>query len=505
MPENENGIVPENEEKNVPGGPDQKKRFGVKQVLMAVIILAVVGSLVQVVVRTGGFGGALSTTGDRGGAKKSETHEAQRPEGRPTKEVNFGSKQPIIVVGQGRAAPGGKVTVQGAGFSAMATVDLRLEGGQKPGAAGKPAATVKSDETGAFAAQVRLPQNSGSAPTTVVAQERGGTAKKPGKTAEAQVISGGGIGTVAINKAVGKPGDVVSLSGRGFTAGEPIAVYWGRVTGEPVTTLRADSSGGIGQASIKVGVAPVGPSTLVLVGQKSKITATAPFQMLGLYPTVKSTPWAVKAAQKLTVSARGFAPDERVLIYINSASGVPAFTSNADGRGRIQDVAFEVPFGLKGKQSLLLVGEQSRAKANSAFRVMPYTPSAEPSTYGGRAGTTLSFYVSGFAPNEEVALYVGGNESGGGRKIATFQVDSRGKAGPAGSYRLTAADESGVTFKLVGLKSGSTAQAGINNSKGGGGGGGGGGGDQGGDQGGGGGDQGGDQGGNQGDQGTQGQ
>ncbi|MGO4429354.1 hypothetical protein AB4Z54_64130, partial [Streptomyces sp. MCAF7] len=101
----------------------------------------------------------------------------------------------------------------------------------------------------------------------------------------------------------------------------------------------------------------------------------------------------------------------------------------------------------------------------SGFTVLPYSPSAEPSTFGGKAGTTLSFYCSGFAPNETVTVYAGSG-SVAGRKIAVFQVDGRGKAAAVGSYRITTADENGVSFKLIGSKSGGVAKAGINNTSG---------------------------------------
>jgi hypothetical protein len=466
VPENEERDVPENEEKGVPGVPEKKKkRFGLKSVLLAVVALAVVGSLVQVVLRSSGFGGALSTTGEQEGPKKPGAEEkVEKP--KKEKTVKLGDKRvprqsgPIIVINPGLVAPGGKAMVQGAGFDAKATVDLLLKT-KKSAAKGKTIATVKSDRNGSINAAFRTPETGSGKPTVLVAQQRGG-----GKVAEAKLVSGGGIGTVRISKAAGKPGDAVSLSIRGFSPGEQIKVYWGRTTGTPVATLTADGSGGIGRADIKVGVAPTGNSTLVLVGKKSKTTATAPFQMLGLYPAVKSSPYALKSAQRLSVSAKGFAPNERVLFYINSAGGVPAFTANADANGNVGTVSFTVPFGLKGKQSLTVIGDQTRAVVRAGFQVMPYTPTAEPSAYGGRAGTTLSFYVTGFAPNEKVTLYAGGTEGGGGKKISTFQVDGRGKADAAGAYKITKADEGGVSFRLIGHKSGSTAEAGVNNTKG---------------------------------------
>ncbi|WP_246203513.1 hypothetical protein [Streptomyces tailanensis] len=466
MPEN-----PENRDKDIPESPEEneqappgetggmKRWFTWKKLLMIAIALVVVGSLVQVIAKSGGFGGALNTTGDNAENKKSAPKEIKTPSQKP-KTVELGDQKipqasgPIIVVNPGLVTPGGKATVEGAGFDAKSTVDLFLKTSAKQ-SEGKGLATAKTDRTGSINTQIAVPENV-SKGAILVAQQRDAD-----KVAEAQLVSGGVVGSVKINKAVGKPGDSVSLSIRGFGAGEKIDVFWGRVGGKPDASLTADGSGGMGRVDVKVGVAPTGASTLILVGEKSQTTATAPFQILGLYPTLKSSPYALKAGQQISVSAGGFAPAERVLYYINNASGVPAFTATADANGNVGSVSFDVPFGLEGEQSLTAIGDRTRAVVRTGFQVMPYTPTAEPSTYSGKAGTSVSFYVTGFAANETVTLYAGG-PNGDAKKITTFQVDAKGEAEAVGSYPVTKADEGGVAFKLVGSKSGGEAKASIN-------------------------------------------
>lgn len=445
-------------------GGGKRKRVSWKTVLLGIVAIAILGSLVKMVAG-GGLGNALNSSGGGSAQKKSKTQEQEiRPTTKP-KTIKLGNQRvpqasgPIIVINPGLVAPGGKASVEGGGFAPKSTVDLLLKT-KRSGAKGRPIRTVRTDKHGSLYANFTMPESLGGRPGTLVAQQRGG-----GRTAQAELISGGAIGTARINKMVGRPGDVVSISARGFKPGEQINVFWGRTTGTPVARLRTDTSGGVGRADIRVGVAPTGQSTLVLVGQQSKTTATAPFQMLSLYPAIKSSPYALKAGQRIRLSGNRFAPNERVLVYINATSGLPAFTTQANSFGQIRDVAFDVPFGLKGRQSLTAIGDQSRAVVRSGFTVLPYSPSAEPSTFGGKAGTTLSFYCAGFAPNETVTVYAG-NGSVAGRKIAVFQVDGRGKAAAVGSYRITSADENGVSFKLIGSKSGGVAKAGINNTSG---------------------------------------
>ncbi len=287
---------------------------------------------------------------------------------------------------------------------------------------------------------------------SVVAQQAGG-----GKTATASLASPGGVGTASIvGKAAGRPGSVVTVNATGFGPGETVNVYWGRVSGTPATTLIANTSGGV-RSTVKVGIAPVGPTTLVLVGQRTKTTATAPYLMLGLYPSTTAHPWAIRAGHSMTFTGSGYAPSEQVLIYLNANRGVPALTPTANSYGDFS-VSFVVPFGLKGVQHLTAIGDQSRAGVTSAFTVLPYMPSAQASTYGALPGTTVSFYAKGFAANEVVEVFTGGGD-GKGTLITAFRVNAQGAASAQGSYVVPSGVGPAVIFTLVGQQSGGTATA----------------------------------------------
>src|SRR5205085_4216268 len=52
-------------------------------------------------------------------------------------------------------------------------------------------------------------------------------------------------------------------------------------------------------------------------------------------------------------------------------------------------VSFIAPYQLKGRQTLNLIGEQSRATASSGLQIMPFSPQAQPSTWGGMPGTSM--------------------------------------------------------------------------------------------------------------------
>jgi hypothetical protein len=369
----------------------------------------------------------------------------------PTPTVTLGGHRvaatsgPSIVLDPGLVAPGGQVGVDGSGFTPGSSVVVWLRPGHSD--KGTVVAHGKTARDGTFIATFSMPAYGAGNGGSVVAQD------VDGKTATANLIAAGGVATAKIvGKDAGHPGNRVTVTATGFGPGEPVNVYWGRVSGTPAATVTADSSGGIGPTSIPVGVAPVGNTTLVLVGQRTRTTATVPYLMLGLYPSTAMHPYAIRAGGSVTFTGNGFAPSEQVLIYLNGSGGVPAMTTTANSTGGFS-VNFVVPFGLKGRQSLTAIGNESRAAARNGFLVMPYMPSVQASTYGALPGTTVSFYAKGFAANEVVLVYTDG------KLVTAFRVTSQGTASAAGSYVVPSGVANAIYFKMVGQQSGGTATA----------------------------------------------
>jgi hypothetical protein len=361
---------------------------------------------------------------------------------------------PMILANPGMVSPGGMVTIDGSGFTPGSSVSVFLKEGNS---GAKMMGTGKAAKWGTVTVVFRMPSTMTGQSSTVIAQQNGGAAK----TAQAQIMTPLGIGQVVIDgKSAGKPGQKVTISATGFGHGEKVNVYWGRVAGTPVTTLTASPAGGVGQATVPVGIAPVGPTTLVLVGQTTHTTATAPYQMLGLYPSVVPHPYAVRAGHPVTVTGTGFAPNEQVLFYLNAAGGQPALAETASAGGTMS-LSFMVPFGLKGAQTLIAVGDESRASVDSGFTVLPYNPTAQASTYGAMPGTNISFYATGFAKNEVVEVYTGRGKGANGTLVTAFRVNSKGSAANAGNYILPNGGGA-TTFTLVGQLSGGVAVAKVN-------------------------------------------
>ena len=431
------------------GRPPGKKKFNWKAVIGVVIAAVVIWQIFNVL---------TSNSGKQASSSNSATSPAAPSVApTPTPTVTLGGHPvaagsgPAIVLNPGLVAPGGNVEVSGSGFDPGNKVSVYLKQSGKAGKAVKSTlvASAKTAKWGIFSAGFRMPSTVNTSNATVEAVEAGGK-----KTATASLAAPGGVGTASIiGKAAGQPGATVTVNATGFGPGEPVNVYWGRTSGTPTARLTADSAGDI-RAPIKVGIAPVGPTTLVLVGQRTKTTATAPYLMLGLYPSTVPHPYALKAGHNMTFTGHGFAPNEQVLIYLNANRGVPALTAKASGQGSFS-VSFVVPFGLKGKQQLTTTGNESRATASTGFTVEPYMPSAQASTYGALPGTTVSFYAKGFAANEVVLVYA--NTVHGKQLVTAFRVNSQGSAAGAGSYVIPSGVGPQLIFSMVGQKSGGVA------------------------------------------------
>ncbi|GII21597.1 hypothetical protein [Planosporangium mesophilum] len=377
-----------------------------------------------------------------------------------TAEVNgvkvLGSGAPIVTVDPGIVRPDMPVTIVGAGFDPGSKIDIVMTTGTGKKAKTTPLATATGDRYGSFYTTIKFPSNSTATDTStrdITAQQRG--AKKVAKS-QAQ-LAAGAAGVAKLSAVVGRPGDTVTLTVSGFSPGEELAVYWGRINGTPGAVLKADSHGAVTKVPIKVGVSAVGTTSVVIVGQKSGAAASLPFQVLKLYPSIALKPYAVKAMNPVGFSGKGFVPEERVLVRLNSAGGAPIMALQTDGAGAFKSGGFIVPYQLKGAQRLVFTGELSGATVSSSFSVLPYMPMARTSTYGGSPGTSISFYGSGFGANEAVHVYAAKGKGAKPQLVGAFRTDAAGGARAVGRYTIPGDAGDAVLFTLVGQRSGGTA------------------------------------------------
>ena len=364
-------------------------------------------------------------------------------------------RQAFILLNPATVRPGSSVGVTGSGFDAGAQIDFTLK--RKKDDKGQEIGFVQTDKGGNFGGfSFTVPDTFTSGNFILAARQHDGkheTWAIGHLTANSPVVT---FGTQ-----VGKPGDTIAFSMKGFAPREEVKVYWNSLGSRPVATLQMDEGGGLLSGSIPVPFGAVGNNSFIFMGDKSQSPVTMPFLMLNLYPVVSVSSYAAKADTVLTFSGNGFGPDERIRVYLNSIQSSPIGIIEADDTGTFANAgSFLIPFELKGKNSFVLIGEQSQAPATVSFDVLPYTPYAEASTYGGRPGTTITFYGQGFARQEVVHVFVGRGQGSAGEEVTCAKTDSFGSLVSGGSYTIPHDARPGkLSFVLVGSKSKAEAVA----------------------------------------------
>lgn len=359
----------------------------------------------------------------------------------------------LILLNPGVVRQGVSMGVTGTGFRPRATIDVLVK--QRRSDIGQPISLAHTDKYGNFYDNLTVPQTLSSGPFFIEAHERNSN-----RVALAAGVVAGGAPQLKLSDQVGQPGELITVSIHGFSPYEKINVFWNTMIGQPFMTLQADGGGGVGQATVQVPFGAKGVNTFLFVGAKSLSMVAAPFDLLSLYPTVKLSNYALRADHQLNFSGSGFGPGERVLVYLNNTMGQPMAVLQTTQNGKFTNATgFYIPFNLKGRQTLIFLGEESRASVAVSWTVLPYMPNAQASTYGGLPGTTVSFYASGFAKQEVVHVYVGHTQGNAGNMVSCFRTDDRGNAVAAGSYVIPGDAQGKLAFMLVGAKSGGTATA----------------------------------------------
>jgi Fe2+ transport system protein FeoA len=119
---------------------------------------------------------------------------------------------------------------------------------------------------------------------------------------------------LVISQPKGFPGALRSLTGSGFTPGEPIKVFWNGLGGALIATTTANAAGALGAGTaltFRVPTAPAGRYGLFAVGQASGRTA---FAALDVVPAVRISPTSGAAGSSAVVSGKGYGAQEQVTV-----------------------------------------------------------------------------------------------------------------------------------------------------------------------------------------------
>ncbi len=285
------------------------------------------------------------------------------------------------------ATPGTSITFSGSGFGPNESVSLML------GTSTSALATATADSTGAFTmlGPVNLPYGS-----TANYRIAGGTS---GASASVPVTLAGFYPTISPSSYYSNPGGIITLTGSGFAANEPVVVTIGGVP----TTTTTNGTGGFVINNVQAPATPNTPATISGVGQLSGASTSFTMAIGQYYPSITPSLWYSFPGDSITFNGSGFAPNEVVTV-----SGAGSGTVITDSLGNFTGYSATLPtsnatFNFTGNKSIttfpltIALGERFSA---IWFDV-----------YWANGGTALKIFGAGYGSNETVNITYGASNT----------------------------------------------------------------------------------------------
>jgi len=232
-----------------------------------------------------------------------------------------------------------------------------------------------------------------------------------GATSGPLVVTVNGVQAPAINFTINaninlsaptsSPQTVDSLSGQGFAANEPVAVYLNGVNGSLLASSSADSSGKLPATNLTIPTLPAGNYLVLAVGQNSHITAGT---TLSLVPSLSTSVGTVKPSQIITLTGLGFAAYDSIQVQLDNNSrnvGSLSCDNNGTCSGSVTMPGYSV---VQGLHLLVAMSTSSGLAAEAPITFVPGI-----SIYPTKGGPGTTIYLSGaaFTANETVQVYWG--------------------------------------------------------------------------------------------------
>ena len=185
--------------------------------------------------------------------------------------------------------------------------------------------------------------------------------------------------TIALDTYYAKPGQEVGFTGAGFIAGERVTVSLGPAMAQ-LASVQATGTGAISGVLAIPALAP-GAYTLTMQGVYSQTPVSVGFNIQGFAPWVVLDRYFVAPGENIGLTGQGFGPGEQVLVYLNAPRGAPVMRLTADTAGQITVQDSWTPTGLTGRNTLIFVGQSSKATTSVDFTVQPAAEApAQPTT-----------------------------------------------------------------------------------------------------------------------------
>jgi hypothetical protein len=191
-----------------------------------------------------------------------------------------------------------------------------------------------------------------------------------------------------------------------------------------LTTVKTDDVGNARWTQVDVPTVVPGAYNLVATGTKSGQSLKINIVVEALTPVVQLSPWSGPPGSKVQVNARGFAPGDKVQVFLGEAKQ-PVATVSADQYGNFWGVGpLQVPYGSSpGPLQIRAVDQTAGSDVSATFNVQSTSPWLQLNLYSGPPGTPVSFSGGGWAADETVKIHLG---DAGGPVVAVGQADDYG-------------------------------------------------------------------------------
>jgi hypothetical protein len=239
------------------------------------------------------------------------------------------------------------------------------------------------------------------------------------------------------------------------------------VTPRPVRDVEAGLDGTIEAASVVLPESLAsGEHDLIANGLISGRRSTATVYVRAPSPWLTLESGDLKPRAPVGVIVGGFATNEPVTISIRSApaklgsSPSPPPESprqlgilSTDRVGNSPFIRFQIPYRSTGDFELVATGASSLQEVNKSITLTPYQPTFDLSPWSGPPGLRVQLKVRGYAPGEDVDIFLGANA----KAAATVVADQYGNFWGAGNVPVPVTAFGGpLDVRAIGRDSGAT-------------------------------------------------
>lgn len=243
-----------------------------------------------------------------------------------------------------------------------------------------------------------------------------------------------GGATLSLSAPVGQPGTTIQATGQGFTPSSTVSLNLGN-GGALLATATSDTNGNLPSTNITIPDQPGG--VYGIIATQGSVTTSAPFAIVPVISLSKTT---LFPGASFTLTARGFASQDSVSLYLDSTSNYSFayFGCNANGDASL---SLQLPSAsiLQGQHSMIAKDYGSNPLTTQiSITIMPHV-----FPIVGKSGMTIQLNGAAFTANEPLSVYWGTTQ---GQLEGTTTTDAYGNLSfsftvpsglSSGSYPIT--------------------------------------------------------------------